>query len=487
MSRDPAVLALQALHSTRRVKRSLYSLGIGTSAPEKPLYELHDHSVTLNLHEGQIQTWHSIARIVAMIAGSQGGKTSFGPWWLYREIYGDGQGVNGRGGGDYLAVSATFDLFKMKMLPEIRTVFEHILKIGRFWSGDNTIELATPSGKFLAQRSTDPMWGRIILRSAQAAGGLESSTAKGAWLDEAGQDGFSMEADEAVNRRLMLHRGRKLITTTPYNLGWLKQNIIDKADGIDIDTINFASIANPVFPQEEFERQRRMLPAWKFAMFMLGRVERPPGMIFIDFKDEYRERGGHLVKPFPLPSAWARYVGVDPGVVHFCHVWLAHDAVNNIAYIYREGIAERKGTPEQARDLLQISHDNHEHVAAWAVGAKSEIYHRDDFIQAGAGGVVEPLYVDVESRIDAVIRWLRPQRLFIFDTCTGVLDDIRGYSRVLDNQGLPTEKIRDKEKYHYVDALGYGVQHVPEYDMMEALMAGAIHYSDIGRIGDSAY
>src|SRR5205823_5064075 len=103
-------------------------------------------------------------------------KTSFGPWWLHREI-------ERCGPGDYLAVTSTFDLFKLKMLPTLCEVFEQILGIGRYWSGDRVIELCDPAtGKFLARRSQDTMYTRIILRSAEAKSGLESTTSKAAWL-----------------------------------------------------------------------------------------------------------------------------------------------------------------------------------------------------------------------------------------------------------------------------------------------------------------
>src|SRR5690606_1835491 len=90
--------------------------------------------VDLRFHDGQARAWRSVRRIVAIISGSQGGKTSFGPWWLARE-------VETCGPGDYLAVTATFDLFKLKMLPSIREVFEDILGIARYWAGDQVLEL----------------------------------------------------------------------------------------------------------------------------------------------------------------------------------------------------------------------------------------------------------------------------------------------------------------------------------------------------------
>ena len=101
------------------------------------------------------------------------------------------------------------------MLPEMRTVYERVLGIGRWWAGDKVIELRDPKRGFLAKRSDDPMWGRIILRSASAGSGLESATAKAAWLDECGQDNFVLEDWNAVQARLSLHEGRCLGTTTP--------------------------------------------------------------------------------------------------------------------------------------------------------------------------------------------------------------------------------------------------------------------------------
>ena len=134
--------------------------------------------LTLNFHSGQTKAWDSDKRFVLMLAGTQGGKTSFGPWWLWREI-------QKKGRGDYLAITTSYDLFILKMLPELRKVFEGVLRIGRWWGGYKVIELCDPeTGKFLANLQSDEMWGRIILRSANAESGLEASTAKAAWLDE---------------------------------------------------------------------------------------------------------------------------------------------------------------------------------------------------------------------------------------------------------------------------------------------------------------
>ena len=70
-------------------------------------------AVPVPFHAGQLAAWASERRWIAIVAGTKGGKTSFDPWWLWREI-------NLRGAGDYLAITATFDLFKFKLLPALR-------------------------------------------------------------------------------------------------------------------------------------------------------------------------------------------------------------------------------------------------------------------------------------------------------------------------------------------------------------------------------
>jgi hypothetical protein len=113
---------------------------------------------------------------------------------------------------------------------------------------------------------------QIFFGHATDSESLESATAKAAWLDEAGQKKFRLGSWEAILRRLSIHEGRALITTTPYDLGWLKQLLWDpwqdaKRNHPLIDVIRFDSIQNPAFPRRELERARDTLPGWKFDLF----------------------------------------------------------------------------------------------------------------------------------------------------------------------------------------------------------------------------
>jgi len=379
--------------------------------------------------------------------GRRAGRRPFGPWWLWREI-------QARGPGDYLAVTATFDLFKLKMLPEMLRVFEDVLRIGRYWAGERVLEIcegAVPGGRFLAERADDPMWARIILRSAHSGGGLESATANAAWLDEAGQDTFRLDSWEAVLRRLSLAEGRVLGTTTVYNLGWLKTEVYDpwREGDPDIEVVQFDSILNPAFPRAEFERARRRLPAWKFNMFYRGRFARPAGLIYEDFDENV-----HLVDPFELSPEWPRYVGIDFGAVHTAMVWIAEDVHRSAYYVYRGSLKGGRTTRQHVREALQEA--RFERVVGWWGGSRSEKQQRWDWAREGIH-VQEPPISDVEAGIDRVIQLLKEKRLFVFKSCRGLLEEFNTYSRELDERGNPTEKIKDKEQFHRLDALRYVV------------------------------
>lgn len=436
--------------------------------PPKQLYELDPSGVLrLNFHPGQMQAWNSTKRFIFVIAGSQGGKTSYGPFWLAREI-------EMMGAGDYLAVTSSYDLFKLKLLPEIRNAFEHVLKIGRYWVGERVIEIKDPvQDKYWARRADDPMWGRIILRSAAAKGGLESSTAKAAWLDECGQQEFTLDSWEAVRRRLSLHSGRVLGTTTPYDIsGWLRHEIVDRwrAGDPEIDVIRFASIMNPTFPFSEYLEVKRKMARWRFNMMYRGMFSRPAGMIYGDFRDRLVEDGGHLVNAFPIPAHWPVHVAVDPGKANLAKLWLATDPATGKIYVFREESGEVMSTSEHAAQTIYISLQNGELISKWFIGSRGETQQRLDWVSdlskyildnnldnAGwIADVPEPLITDVESGIDKVIEGFRLNKLYIFSHLNGLLRQIRDYRRELDSSNEPTMKIKDKEKYHYVDALRYG-------------------------------
>ena len=398
------------------------------------LYKNNNGKLRFELHAGQAQAWRSKIRFNFIVAGTQGGKTSFLPLWLDREI-------KERGHGDYLAATATYDLFKLKFLPVMKSYFVDMFG----WQEDK-------SDRVFWKLHKPRIFDRIILRSASSEGGLESATAKGAVLDECGQDDFRLGAWEAVQRRLSLSQGRVLGATTPYNMGWLKTEVYDRWRDKDADfrVIQFQSIMNPAFPRAEFYRMKGILPEWKFLMMYCGEFTRPAGMIYEDFSDIENE-----VDDFEIPASWPRYVGFDFGPVHMASVWIAYDLDTDIYYVYRVTLEGGMTTSQHAAKALERA--TGENVVRWTGGAGSEDQYRRDYAENGVP-IIEPFIKEVDSGIDRVIGLIKPRRLKVFKSAgKPLLDELGIYSRVIDEMGQPTKDIKDKATFHLLDALRYDV------------------------------
>lgn len=174
------------------------------------LIEVDGDKMTLNFHPGQVQAWECESRIVCVLAGTQSGKTTYGPAWLYREI-------KLRGPGDYGVVCPTKVLAKNKVIPVIVDFFQRKLGLGEFNVSDSTFRFS-PEGRTRMFGSDTGHETTIAVKQATDPESLESMTWKAAWLDEAGQNKFKLGSWEAIQRRLAVYQGRILISTTPYNL-----------------------------------------------------------------------------------------------------------------------------------------------------------------------------------------------------------------------------------------------------------------------------
>ncbi len=383
-----------------------------------------------NFHSGQEQAWDGAKRFTLVLAGTQSGKTALGPLWLHREI-------SRRGPGDYMVVTPTYPLLNLKALTEFKAHFQRRLGLGEYSSTARTFTYHDGSVRVLFGYASDP-------------DSLEAATAKAVWLDECGQKKFRLGSWEAIQRRLSIHQGRALLTTTPYDLGWLKQRLHDpwEAAGRDhpeIDVIGFSSLANPAFPRDEYERARRELPRWRFDLFYRGVFTRPAGLIYDCFLPDK-----HTCPRFAIRNDWPRFLGLDFGGVNTAGVFFAEDPGNGRLYAYREYHAGGRTAAQHTAELLK----GEPGLPVAAGGAKSEGQWRDEFAAAGLP-VHEPDVADVEVGINRVYGAIAAGKLFVFNDLVGLLDELGSYSREVDDAGEPTEKIEAKEQYHRLDAVRY--------------------------------
>jgi len=409
----------------------------------KPFREIKGNELILNLHPGQARIDDSEARFPFMLGGTQVGKTCYAPHWLEREI-------RRKGPGDYLAVTATFPLLQLKLLPEMLFVFQDLFHYGEFNKADKVFTFHQQKKK-KSDRVLFPdadVKTRIIFGSATNPESIESATAKAAILDEVGQKQFRRDAWEAVLRRLSLAQGRALGLTTLYGYGWLKTEVYDEWEkgNPDFDIVQIDSIVNPAFPVEEYERARRTMPDWKFQLFYRGRFAKPAGMVYDCFDTSC------VIDPFPIPDNWPVYVGHDFGGNNTAGIWIAQNPTSGYLFICKEYLQGGMATWEHVDKWREMSAGIR--IIKKAGGAQHEDGWRGDFSQAG-WRIDKPTVRAVDEGIQRVYGFFKSNKIFVFRNCLNFLDEIQSYSYELDDNYQPTDKIADKERYHLMDAMRY--------------------------------
>lgn len=414
--------------------------------------------IRYNFHSGQKRAWDSKKPIVAIISGVRGGKTSFGPLWLHREMQNCGP-------GDYGLFVPIYPLLEKAAGPAMEAFFGRILHLGS--SGRYKFEISEAGHHELWPDIPYERPSRILYGHASNPESLAAMQLKAAWCDEPGQKGFQVGSFEEIQRRLSIDRGRMLLTTTIYNLGWIKQRIWDrweqaKRNHPEIEVINFDSTANPAFPREEWEKARRDLPAWKFDMFFRALPTRPAGLIYDCFS-----HATHVVPRYKLPDVYPRYGGLDFGAVNTAGIYFAaelgQDRLPTGNYIAYREYPDRKYLPgKYAAETHAVRMlEGEPSTPLFVGGSASEDEWRGKFRAAGLP-VAEPPVSAVEVQIDALYRLIAQGRLKVMDDLTGFLDQLATYSRVLDERGEPTDEIDSDHLFHWCAAARYLASHLEQ-------------------------
>jgi len=361
-----------------------------------PFREIIDGELHLHLNPLQTRVHQSKKRFPMMVCGAQAGKTSYGPHWLQDEI-------EDRGPGDYIAITATFPLLKLKMQPEFLYVFDTLYHLGRWREADKVFES-------FERDHGGPAW-RVIFGSATNPESIESATANAAWCDELAQHQFQRQAWEAVLRRVAIKQGRILGTTTLYEFGWFKSEIYDRgmAGDKDIDIIQGDSTLNPAFPMAEYERAKETMPRWKFDLFYRGVFTRPAGMIYDSFDEQVCK-----IPRFNLPVEWPRYVGHDFGSNNTAAVWYAQDPGTGFLYVYREYLEGGLSAFDHAQKFIAMSQG--ETIIRRSGGANHEDGWREAFTAAG-WPIANPRIHEVEAGINRVYGFHQQNKLFEQGLC----------------------------------------------------------------------
>jgi len=400
-------------------------------------------------HKGQKGAWEAHCRVLLLLWGNQSGKTIFGPHWLLREI--QRTAVPGQA-NDYLLAGPTIELLKKKAIPELTRVLAGLAT----YNQGNRCFVFTPEGS--AKITGKACQITVFVGYAAKPESLESATYKAAWLDEAGQKDFKESSWEAIRRRVTIHKGNILITTTPYQLGWLKKRVYDK-DGTDgVLVIPFESRENPAYPIEEWERAERELPAYRFDLFYRGIFSKPAGAVFDCFDTKT-----HLKSLDLYEKGLNRYLGVDFGSSNMAAVCVEErrDGSLHVFDTYHSGnrtvSAHAQRMTSKAGGVSRLA------------GANGGSWSEDEWrllFEAEGLQIERSLYRDVSSRVLCLYREIKLKRITFDPSLKELIEELESYTYELDDSGEATDTIEDKSKYHRLDALAYIVSRLRPLDTM---------------------
>jgi len=384
--------------------------------------------------------WDEQARTLAAIAGTGGGKTQLGYWWLWKRMQ-DNPGYG------WLVAEPTFNMLAKIIInstdpnrPDLITWLRLMGFSPDYHAVDKIIETS---------------YGKVLLASADNPDSMQGAAVKGAWLDEGGM--MSLIAHQTALQRVSLMDGQELITTTPYNRGWLKTEIADKADGDYIHVEKWSSIENPAFPKHVYEEMRsgpNAMQSYRFRMMYDAEFERPSGMIYNCFNADKC-----VIEPFNIPKSWPRYMGIDYGPVHTAVLWYAKSPTKykgwpeGTYFAYREYLAGNKSIEQHVKDLNRLGRG--ENIARkTGSGVAAERQWKREYSEKGFY-IQECKINDVELGIDRVFALHRTNKIVYFNTMKHTLSQKEDYRRKLDANQQPTNAIEDKADYHFMDAERY--------------------------------
>lgn len=268
-------------------------------------------------------------RYIAMMGGTGGGKTWWGPSWLGYVIGGDvAAGV--AGGARYIVLGRTYRMSTDILVPEIVERYQGTTLQGHYHPNKETYEL--------------PTGGTIYFRSADKPYRIEGHHTRGIWADEPSEMPALIWV--IIQARTGYHQAPVLFTGYPTNRGWYHQSIYEAwvAGRPEYFVVQFDSTDNPEYPREEMERARETLPPWVFEARYRGRSAKPSGLVYPAFGADL------FCEPFDIPDDWPSFVGIDPAVFYGALMVAWHDGVY---YAYNEYYVRKVRTAEaHAADML---------------------------------------------------------------------------------------------------------------------------------------
>ena len=336
-------------------------------------------SNVVRLHKYQEKGFVAAYPIIALAAGIQSGKTQTGGLWI------GWKASKGMPGDNVIICAPTYKMLTQATLPKFLQTWGNM---GTYHKVDSIFRFHNGVTAYI-RSLTDP----------NALEGITDVIA--IWLDEGGL--ISRYAWENVMGRAAFRQAQIMITTTPYALNWLFLLWQEWKDGKrdDVLFVEFTSKDNPYFPDEEFERQRRLLDSRRFLMKYMGKFGRMEGLVYEQV---------NWIKAFPLPAGTEYYGGIDWGFTN--PFALVIRALTPDGYHYRVAEFYKTGLTEE--DIVNVCRQRKQ---IWNIKAFIADPSGADKIKAlnRAGLNCIAGNNSVRTGIDEQSRLFKEDRFFIFE------------------------------------------------------------------------
>jgi phage terminase large subunit len=378
---------------------------------------------TIKLHPKQFDAFNFTRRYGAVICGVQSGKTYLGATWANKKIT---EFPKGNG----LISAPTYKILQQSTLDKFFNLFPEWFRY--YKKQESVIDL--------------PEGGKIYIRSADEPLGIEGMTLDWAWLDEAGMMGRLIWV--FVRARTAIRKGQVLMTTTPYNLGWLFTDFYKPfKEGKDEDLVVFTwkSVENPYFDKEFYEKEKERLSGEEFARRYEGEFTKMEGLVY-DLPSD------RIIEEKKINNPEITIGGIDWGFRNPAALWVGK-LKDKVWYVVDEWYKSGKTTPEiiERCKELQKTHGVNRWYADSAEPDRIEECKR-------AGLYILEGSKDLKGGISQINQLIRENRLFVFDKCENFIDEINFYHYPeVRGENLNPKDEPQKKNDHLMDAMRYAI------------------------------
>lgn len=383
----------------------------------------HAQERIVKFFPSQFDAFNFTTQFGAAVAGVQSGKTFLGSHWAGKKI----QEFPDKSG---LIVAPTHNILRAATLKKFFEIFPELRKYYKEQKG----EIVLPTG------------GTVFIRSADSPLGIEGVSPYWWWLDEGGLT--SVLTWTVLRSRVSMTQGQGLITTTPYNMGWLYQDFYipcrDKTDK-NLSFYSWRSIDNPNFSKEFYDAEKNRLRSEEFARRYMGEFKKMTGLVW-DLPPE------QIIDPRDIQKlSEARIMGVDWGYENpaAISVWYYKDK----NWYKTDEWKQSKRTTAEIIQVIQNKIGEHRITRVYPDPAEP-----DRIEECRRAGIpVMEVSKDIKGGISLIQQLIREKRVFIFNNCKDTIDEWSMYHYEEPQEGKESKDLPYKFNDHLCDADRYAI------------------------------